>query len=115
MVALSALVTGLMLFPAGPMTLLSGSTVSMAEGLTRILISVGYVGAGMAALAAVAMALSAFTEVPIGAIAGTMVLVIVCQVLRAIPQLSALEPYLLPSRLTSFDAVLRSPSTPARW
>jgi ABC-2 type transport system permease protein len=108
-VALSALVTGLILFPVGPMTLLSGSTVSMAEGLTRILISVGYVGAGMAALAAVAMALSVFTEVPIGAIAGTMVLVIVCQVLRAIPQLGALEPYLLPSRFTSFDAVLRSP------
>jgi ABC-2 type transport system permease protein len=108
-VALSALVTGLILFPAGPVTLLSGSTISMAEGLTRILISVGYVGAGMAALAAVALALSVFTEVPIGAIAGTMVLVIVCQVLRAIPQLSALEPYLLPSRFTDFDAVLRSP------
>ncbi|MEV4570120.1 ABC transporter permease [Nonomuraea sp. NPDC049419] len=108
-VALSALVTGLLLFPAGPVTLLSGTTISMAEGLLRIAICVGYVGAGMAALAAVALALSVFTEVSIGAIAGTMVLIIVCQVLRAIPELDAVTPYLLPTRFTDFDAVLRSP------
>ncbi|MGW3342209.1 ABC transporter permease [Nonomuraea rubra] len=108
-VALSALVTGLVLFPAGDVTLLSGTTVPLADGLLRIAISVGYVGAGMAALAAVALALSVFTEVPIGAIAGTVVLVIVCQVLRAIPELGSIAPYLLPTRFTNFDAVLRSP------
>ncbi|WP_219465271.1 ABC transporter permease [Nonomuraea rhizosphaerae] len=108
-VALSALVTGLVLFPVGPVTLLSGSTVSVAEGLLRILVTVGYVGAGMAALAAIAVALSTFTEVSIGAIAATMVLVIVAQVIRAIPQLDFLAPYLLPTWWTRFDAVLRSP------
>ncbi|TMR92211.1 ABC transporter permease [Nonomuraea basaltis] len=108
-VALSALLTGLILFPAGSVTLLSGTTISMAEGLLRILITVGYVGAAMAALAAVALALSVFTEVPIGAIAGTLVLIIVCQVLRAIPDLAPIAPYLLPTRFTDFDAVLRSP------
>ncbi|MEV0994264.1 ABC transporter permease [Nonomuraea sp. NPDC050202] len=108
-VALSALVTGLVLFPAGDVTLLSGTTVPLADGLLRIAISVGYVGAGMAALAAVALALSVFTEVSIGAIAGTVVLVIVCQVLRAIPELGSITPYLLPTRFTNFDAVLRSP------
>ncbi|WP_431908135.1 ABC transporter permease [Nonomuraea jabiensis] len=108
-VALTALVTGLILFPAGDVTLLSGSTISMADGLLRILIAVGYVGAGMAALAAIALALSTFTEVSIGAIAATMVLVIVCQVLRAIPELGSITPYLLPSKFTNFDAVLRSP------
>ncbi|MGN9839810.1 ABC transporter permease [Nonomuraea sp. H19] len=108
-VALSALLTGLVLFPAGPVTLLSGTTISVADGLLRILIAVGYVGAGMAALAAIGLALSTFTEVSIGAIAGTMVLVIICQVLRAIPQLDPITPYLLPTRFTDFDAVLRSP------
>ena len=108
-VALSALITGLILFPVGPVTLLSGNTVSVADGLLRILISMGYVGAGMAALAAVAVALSTFTEVSIGAIAATMVLVIVTQVLRAIPQLGEIMPYLLPTWWTRFDAVLRSP------
>ncbi|MFC7587043.1 ABC transporter permease [Nonomuraea antimicrobica] len=108
-VAVSALVTGLILFPAGPVTLLSGSTISMADGLLRIAVAVGYVGAAMAALAAIGLALSTFTEVSIGAIAGTMVLVIVCQVLRAIPDLAAISPYLLPTWFTNFDAVLRSP------
>ncbi|MEU8394801.1 ABC transporter permease [Nonomuraea sp. NPDC048892] len=108
-VALSALLTGLALFPAGPVTLLSGTTIPMLDGLVRIAITVGYVGAGMAALAAIALALSVFTEVSIGAIAGTMILVIVCQVLRAFPELSSITPYLLPTRFTSFDAVLRSP------
>ncbi|MGI5291619.1 ABC transporter permease [Nonomuraea polychroma] len=108
-VALSALLTGLILFPGGSVTLLSGTTISMADGLLRILIAAGYVGAGMAALAAVAVALSTFTEVSIGAIAGTMVLVIVCQVLRAVPDLAPIAPYLLPTRFTDFDAVLRSP------
>jgi ABC-2 type transport system permease protein len=108
-VALSALVTGLVLFPAGPVTLLSGTTISMGEGLVRIAVAVGYVGAAMAALAAVALALSAFTEVSIGAIAATMVLVVLCQVLRAIPELDAITPYLLPTRFTNFDAVLRAP------
>ncbi|MEV0612604.1 ABC transporter permease [Nonomuraea sp. NPDC050404] len=108
-VALSALVTGVVLFPAGDVTLLSGTTISFAEGLVRIAIAVGYVGAGMAALAAIALAVSTFTEVPIGAIAGTLVLVIVCQVLRAIPDLDVIAPYLLPTWFTNFDAVLRSP------
>jgi ABC-2 type transport system permease protein len=108
-VAVAALVTGLILFPVGPVTMLSGTTISVADGLLRILIAVGYVGAGMAALAAVAVALSTFTEVPIGAIAGTVVLIIVCQVLRAVPALDAITPYLLPTRFTDFDAVLRSP------
>ncbi|PRX62060.1 ABC-2 type transport system permease protein [Nonomuraea fuscirosea] len=108
-VALSALLTGLVLFPAGPVTLLSGTTIPVLDGLVRIAITVGYVGAGMAALAAIALALSTFTEVSIGAIAGTMVLVIVCQVLRAIPELGSITPYLLPTKFTNFDAVLRSP------
>lgn len=108
-VALAALITGLVLFPTGPVTLLSGTTVSFAEGLLRSLIVVGYVTAGMAALAAVALALSTFTEVPIGAIASTVVLVIVTQVLSAIPQLEVIKPYLLPTYWTGFDGVLRDP------
>lgn len=108
-VALSALVVGLILFPAGPVTLLSGTTIPMAEGLVRILVAVGYVSAGMAALAAVALALSTFTEAPIGAIAATLVLIIVTQVLRVIPQLDFLGPYLLPTWWNGFDGVLRTP------
>ncbi|MEV4287984.1 ABC transporter permease [Nonomuraea bangladeshensis] len=108
-VAVTALLTGLALFPGGSVTLLSGTTITMGEGLLRILLAVGYVGAAMAALAAVALALSTFTEVAIGAIAGTLVLLVVCQVVRAVPALEPVTPYLLPTRFTAFDAVLRDP------
>jgi ABC-2 type transport system permease protein len=109
LVAVAALVTGLILFPTGPVTLLSGTTVPVGDALLRVLISVGYVSAGMAALAAVALAFSTFTEVSIGAIAATVVVLIVTQVLRAIPQLAPLNDYLLPSWWSRFDGVLRSP------
>ncbi|MFD0890223.1 ABC transporter permease, partial [Streptosporangium algeriense] len=108
-VALSALLTGLLLFPAGPITLLSGGTIPMTEGMLRIGLVVLYVAAGMAALAAISLALSTLTEVAIGAIASTVVLVIVSQVLGAIPQLSGLRPYLLTSWWNDFDGVLRDP------
>ncbi|GII03621.1 ABC transporter permease [Planobispora takensis] len=109
LIAVSALVTGLVLFPAGPITLLSGTTIPFAEGLLRIGLVVLYVSAGMAALAAVALALSTLTEVAIGAIAATVVTVIVVQVIGVIPQLSWLQPYLLTHWWNGFDGVLRDP------
>ncbi|GLW09318.1 ABC transporter permease [Microtetraspora sp. NBRC 13810] len=108
-VAASALVTGFALFPIGPVTLLSGSTIPVAEGMLRVLIAVAYVGAGMAALSALALAVSTLTEAPIGAIAGTVVFVILTQVLSTIPQLAVIEPYLLTSYLPRFDGALRDP------
>ncbi|MFI6318346.1 ABC transporter permease [Nonomuraea sp. NPDC050556] len=108
-VAVVALIVGAILFPVGPVTLLSGTTVSYADGLVRVAVAAGYVTVGMAALAAVALALSTMTEVAIGAIAATLVLVIVTTVLRAIPQLDWLAPYLLPTRWTGFDGAMRDP------
>ncbi|MEU9837356.1 ABC transporter permease [Streptosporangium sp. NPDC048047] len=108
-VVLSALLIGLALFPVGPVTLLSGATVSFTDGLLRMGLVVLYLTAGMAALAAVSLAISTLTEVAIGAIAATVVLVIAAQVLRAIPQLADLQPYLLTHWWTGFDGVLRDP------
>lgn len=108
-VALTALLSGLVLFPVGPITLLSGGTIPFPDGLLRMGVVVLYVTAGMAALAAVALALSTLTEVSIGAIAGTVVLVIVAQVLGNFPQLAAIRPYLLTDWWDGFDAVLRDP------
>jgi ABC-2 type transport system permease protein len=108
-VAVSALVVGLLLFPAGPITLLSGSTIPFTAGLLRVVLVVAYVTAGLAALGAVGLAISTLTEAPIGAIAVTAGAVVVTQVLQAIPQLSGLQPYLLPHWWTAFDGVLRAP------
>ena len=45
-----SLVAGAILFPIGPVTLLSGTTVSLADGLLRLVLVTLYVAAGMAAL-----------------------------------------------------------------
>ncbi|MET8142751.1 ABC transporter permease [Sphaerisporangium sp. NPDC005288] len=108
-VAAGALVTGLVLFPVGPITLLSGSTISVGEGLVRVLIVTGYTAAGMAALGAVGLAVSTLTEVPIGAVAATIVGVVFSHVLSAIPQLEPARPYLLTYWWSSFDGALRDP------
>ncbi len=114
LVAVSALVAGLVLFPSGPVTLLSGTTVPFAEGLLRAGVAVLYASAGMAALGALALLFSTLTENPIGAISATVVLVVVSEVLVAIPQLSALRPFLLTSWWNAFDGVLRAPMDTGR-
>ena len=109
-VAAAALIVGVILFPAGPVTLLSGTTVSLGAGLVRLLLVVLYVAAAMAALGAIGLAVSTFTEHPIGAIAAILVLAVAREVSDAVPQFSAIHPYLPSHWWLSFGAILRSPA-----
>ncbi|WP_220182730.1 ABC transporter permease [Sphaerisporangium album] len=108
-VAVSGLITGLVMFPVGPVTLLSGTTVPIMDGVLRVLIVTGYSAVGMAALGLVGLAVSTLTEVPIGAVAATVVTVVFSQVIGAIPQLGPVRPYLLTTWWSSFDGALRDP------
>jgi ABC-2 type transport system permease protein len=104
-----ALVIGVILFPIGPVTLLSGDTVPLADGLLRLLFVTLYVGAAMAALGAVGLAISTLTEHAIGAIAATAILVVTSEVVDNVPQLAAIGPYLPTHWWLSFDSILRTP------
>ncbi|WP_232320170.1 ABC transporter permease [Herbidospora daliensis] len=108
-IMVAALLTGLVLFPVGPVTLLSGSTVPLVEGLLRIGLVALYVTLGMIALGTLALAVSVFTDTSIGAVVTTVVLVLVSQILTVIPQLDAISPYLLTSWFQRFDGALREP------
>jgi ABC-2 type transport system permease protein len=108
-VAAAALIVGVILFPVGPVTLLSGSTVSLGAGLLRLLLVTLYVAAAMAALGAIGLAVSTFTEHPIGAIAAVLVLAVASEVADNIPQLAVVQPYLPTHWWLSFDSLLRSP------
>ncbi len=108
-VALVGVVVGLLLFPHGDVTLLSGTTVSYAEALWRSLFVLGYVTAMLAGLAAIGLFVSTLTEVPIGAMAATAVLAIISQIADSIPQISAIHPYLFSHPWMRFGDVLRSP------
>lgn len=105
----AALAAGAALFPIGPVTLLSGTTVPLAEGLLRVLFVTLYVAAGMAALGAIGLAVSTLTEHSIGAIAAVLVLAVASEVADNVPQISASHPYLPTHWWLSFDALLRSP------
>jgi ABC-2 type transport system permease protein len=108
-VAAVALVIGAALFPVGPVILLSGNTVSLADGLLRLAFVTLYVAAAMAALGAVGLAISTLTEHAIGAIAAIAILVVTSEVVDQVPQLAAIGPYLPTHWWLSFDSILRAP------
>jgi ABC-2 type transport system permease protein len=108
-VAAVSLAAGAALFPVGPVTLLSGTTVPLADGLLRVLFVTLYVAAGMAALGAIGLAISTLTEHAIGAIAAIAILVVTSEVADQVPQLAAIGPYLPTHWWLSFDSILRTP------
>jgi ABC-2 type transport system permease protein len=111
-----ALVVGAALFPVGPVTLLSGDTVSLGAGLVRVLLVTLYICAAMAAIGAVGLAISTFTEHSIGAIAALMILIVTSEVVDTIPQFAVVAPYLPTHWWNSFDALLRTPvDTTTLW
>lgn len=108
-VALSALVTGALLFPVGEVTLLSGTSVPFAEGLLRALAVAVAVALSLVGVAAVGLFVSALTTSGIAAMATTVGLLITVQILDTLPQLHALQPYLFPHYWLSFADLLRDP------
>jgi ABC-2 type transport system permease protein len=98
-----SLAVGAVLFPVGPVTLLSGATVPLAEGLLRVLFVTLYVAAAMAALGAIGLAISTLTEHAIA------ILVVTSEVVDQVPQLAAIGPYLPTHWWLSFDSILRAP------
>jgi ABC-2 type transport system permease protein len=115
-VSVVALVTGVALFPHGPVTLLSGDTVSLTDGLWRVLLVTLYTCAAMAAVGAIGLAISTFTEHAIGAIAAVTILVVGSEVIDQVPQFAAVGPYLPTHWWAYFDSFLRMPmDTSSIW
>ncbi|MGN6446977.1 ABC transporter permease [Amnibacterium sp.] len=108
-VAVAGVLTGLVLFPVGPVTLLSGDQVPYAEGLLRLAAMAAYVGVAMLGLTAVGLFVSTLTDVPVGAMAATVVLAIASEVLDQLPQLDALHPFLLSDSWLGLVDLLRQP------
>src|SRR6266508_2585553 len=90
---LSGLVTGVVLFPVGDVTLLSGTTIPLAEGLLRALGIAGLVAASMLGLASI----------------GLFASYVVLGILDAIPQIHVIHPWLLMDKWFSFADLLRDP------
>ncbi len=106
-VAVSGLVTGAVLFGLGDLTLLSGDTVSLANGLLRTLAIVTYVSVGLLGLVAIGLFISTLTEVPIAAMAATVATTIVAEVLDQVPQLGSSRSLLFTHNWLGYGDLLR--------
>lgn len=106
-VAVTGLVVGALYFGLHDVTLLSGSTVPVGEGVLRVAGIVAYVALSLTGLVAVGLFFSTLTEVPVGAMAATVVVAIVSIVLDSLPQVSAIHPGLLTHHWFDFAEFLR--------
>lgn len=106
-IAVVGLLTGAALFGVGDLTLLSGSTVPLADGVLRVAGVVAYVGMSMTGLVAVGLFFSTLTEVPVGAMAATVVVAVVSSVLDQLPQVAVIHPVLLTHHWFDFAEMLR--------
>ena len=104
-----ALAAGAALFPVGEVTLLSGTTVSFGEGLLRALAIAVAVALSLTGLAALGLFVSTLTNSGIAAMAATVGLLLMVQIVDTIPQLHAVQPYLFPHYWLSFADLLRDP------
>lgn len=109
LVAVVALIMGLALFPAGPVTTLSGTTIALGTGVLRVLVVAAYSAAALASLGALGLAASTLTQHPVGAIAGLLVVVVASEIADQVPQLSAIHPYLPSHFWMSWDGLFRAP------
>jgi ABC-2 type transport system permease protein len=107
-VALAGLLTGLVLFHPSGVTLLSGDTVSLSNGFLRALSIAAYVFIDLVGIAAIGVFFSTLTEVPIGAMAATIVTSVAFAVVDSVPQLGSLRTILLTHHWLDFGEILRS-------
>ena len=108
-VAIAGAVIGAALFPIGPVTLLSGDSIAVGDSIVRSLLIAAYITVSLLGLSAIGLFVSTMTDVPVGAMATTIVLSVVSQVLDALPQLDWLHPWLFSHYWLGFADLLRQP------
>lgn len=108
-VALLGIVTGLVLVGADGLLTVSGTEVGFGSGLLRVALAAAWTVGQLAAIGAVALALSAATDHPLVVLAATLGGLIVFGVLSALPALEWLQPVLLTTGWPAIVDVLRDP------
>ena len=106
---ISGLAIGAILFRVGPVTLLSGDVISLPAAIWRLVIVGVYVAISLIGLSAVGLFISTLTVIPVGAMAATVVISTVMQILDNLPQVAVIHPYLLSHNWLGFADLLRSP------
>ena len=106
---ITGILIGVILFPVGPVTLLSGDVVSIPAALLRIFLVAVYVTISLLGLSTIGLFISTLTVIPVGAMAATVVVSTVTQILGALPQIAVIHPYLISYYWLGFADILRNP------
>jgi ABC-2 type transport system permease protein len=108
-VAAGGLVGGAIFFPLGKVVSLSGTYLSLGDGIARTLLAAVIVGMSLLGLAAIGLFVSTLTDVPVGAMAVTLGVAVLSLVLDAVPQVAFVHPWLFSHDELAFGDLLRSP------
>lgn len=102
-------IIGAIYFPVGPVTLLSGDVISVAEALGRMALVAIYTTVSMMGMLALGLFISTLTTIPVGAMTGVLIASGVSQILDNLPQLSWLHEWLFTHYWLDFADILRQP------
>jgi ABC-2 type transport system permease protein len=81
----------------------------VAEGLLRLLLIGLYVAVALLGMTAIGLFVSTVTDVPVGAMAATVVLAVASEVLDQLPQIAWLHPFLFTDSWLGLVDLLRQP------
>jgi ABC-2 type transport system permease protein len=102
-------IIGAILFPVGPVTLLSGDVIQIPEALGRMALVALYTTVSMMGMLALGLFISTLTTIPVGAMTGVLIASGVSQILDNLPQLSWLHEWLFTHYWLNFADILRQP------
>ncbi len=100
---------GSLLFPVGPVTLLSGDVIGLSESFARMGLVALYVTVSLLGMLAIGLFISTLTTIPVGAMTGVLVASGVSQILDNLPQVAVIHPWLFTHYWLDFADMLRQP------
>lgn len=106
---LAGALTGWLLFPVGPVTLLSGDVIGLGESIWRMVLVALYVAVSMLGMLAIGLFISTLTTIPVGAMTGVLITSGVSQILDNLPQVSIIHEWLFTHYWLDFADILREP------
>ncbi|NNN19630.1 MAG: ABC transporter permease subunit [Acidimicrobiaceae bacterium] len=106
---ISGLIAGVVFFPTGRVVLLSGQTTSFSHGVLLALLASILVAMSLVSVVGIGLAISTFTDIPVGAALGSLGMVILSEILSNITQVRGIWPLLPTNYWLSFADLFRNP------
>jgi ABC-2 type transport system permease protein len=106
---LSALLAGGLLFGWGSVRTPAGAVISPGEAFFRLALVIAYLAVALLVVAAVAFCLGVFTDAPLGAVGGAVLLVILFSILDQVEDLGPVRQYLPTHYLGAWTDAISDP------